>query len=139
MAAAVTLTMAAVVIYGSGCWIRGIPDLVSLVHFGRLSYDFRQQRWNVTFSNVKPDAFDHCCLVWYTPHGLYIGYWDSGAKYFHKMGSRTDFQGGRIRVQARKYLDWEASLEVLLRDKIPGVLRAFMPWSSLVKTDARTS
>ena len=35
MAAVIALTMAAAIIYGSGRWIRGIPDLVSLVHFGR--------------------------------------------------------------------------------------------------------
>ena len=35
MTATITLTMAAAVIYGSGRWLRGISDLVSLVHFGR--------------------------------------------------------------------------------------------------------
>ena len=35
LAAAITLTMAAAVIYGSRRWLRGISDLVSLVHFGR--------------------------------------------------------------------------------------------------------
>ena len=34
MRATITLTMAAAVIYGSGRWLRGISDLVSLVHFG---------------------------------------------------------------------------------------------------------
>ena len=35
MGAAITLTMGAAIIYGSGRWLRGISDLVSLVHFGR--------------------------------------------------------------------------------------------------------
>ena len=35
MTATITLTMAAAFIYGSGRWLRGISDLVSLVHFGR--------------------------------------------------------------------------------------------------------
>ena len=35
MTATITLTMAAAVIYGSGRWLRGNSDLVSLVHFGR--------------------------------------------------------------------------------------------------------
>ena len=35
MTAAITLTIAAAVIYGSRRWLRGISDLVSLVHFGR--------------------------------------------------------------------------------------------------------
>ena len=37
MGAAITLMMARAVIYGSGRWLRGISDLVSLVHFGRSS------------------------------------------------------------------------------------------------------
>ena len=34
MTATITLTMGAAVIYGSGRWLRGISDLVSLIHFG---------------------------------------------------------------------------------------------------------
>ncbi len=35
MTATITLTIAAAVIYGSGRWLRGNSNLVSLVHFGR--------------------------------------------------------------------------------------------------------
>ena len=35
MTATITLTMATAAIYGSGRWLRGISDLLSLVHFGR--------------------------------------------------------------------------------------------------------
>ena len=93
----------------------------------QLTYCPSNRRWLFTFASVKGYLFDLCLLVCYTPHGLYIGEWN-GQK-LQKRGVSTHLIGGNIRVSGAAHQDWEQALEIIMRDKFPGVIRAFMPWT----------
>ena len=93
----------------------------------QFSYLPSQRMWFFHFHHVKPDKFDCLQLVCYTPHGLYVGEWN-GERFATVGRELTDVTGGVIRLYGPTSMDWQAALEVVLRDKFPGVIHAFMPW-----------
>ena len=97
----------------------------------QLTYEAKDTVWPFAFgifANVKQDAFNRLNLVSYTPHGLYIGVWDG--MHYCANGRSTTSRGGVIQLCSRSDLNWEASLEILLRDRVPGQLQVFLPWPS---------
>ena len=96
------------------------------VKSARLNYHVKKRQWLLKFCNVRREKFDHCVLVCYTPCGIYIGEWD-GTRY-SSAGKISAVLGGHITVVAPSQLDWLQSLEIILREKFPGRIVAYMPW-----------
>ena len=92
----------------------------------QLKYDFRAERWGFRFIGVKERSFDVCFLVCYSPSGIHICVWD-GTR-FSKTGKIGNVFGGHIAVAGTCKVGWQQSLNIILRERFPGEVVAFLPW-----------
>ena len=92
-----------------------------------LSYRVDRDQWMFRFANVKPHEFDILRLVFCTPFGLYLVDWD-GTR-FGRNSLHTRITGGRIDVLGTPSRSWKDSVFTILREKVPGQIFAFLPWT----------